>query len=88
MSIVARAFATVATFVAVLVTSAGPAAASTAPSTWEAHPTTFLEGLLVFVGIPVALFLVIWLFAALTARNNYVPPPSSTEVEKAPPAQH
>ncbi|MBM9463236.1 hypothetical protein JL108_07225 [Aeromicrobium sp. YIM 150415] len=84
MSLV-RAFTTlVAAVAAVLVATAGPAAASTAPFTWEqgeSLSTLYVVG--IFAGVPLALFVVIWIFGAATARNNYVPPAPSTEVEKA-----
>lgn len=87
MSIVVRALSTLAaTVTAVLVVSAGPAAASTAPSTWELDdPMSTLEALAIFGGIPLALFVVISLFAAMTARNNYEPAPPHPEDETSTP---
>ncbi|WP_293786834.1 hypothetical protein [uncultured Aeromicrobium sp.] len=84
MSFVVRALSTLAAAVtAVLVVSAGPAAASTAPSTWELDdPMSTLEVLAIFGGIPLALFVVISIFAAMTARNNFEPAPPQSEDDK------
>ena len=40
-----------------------------------------LENLIFFGGSTLGLIAVISLFALLTARNNYVPPPPGTDVE-------
>ena len=54
---------------------AAPALAD-APSTWaEGEARSALENMIFFGGATVGLFVVITLFALLTARNNYVPPP-------------
>lgn len=81
----ARVFTTlVAAVAALLVGTAGPAAATTAPFTWEqGESLSTLYVLGIFGGVPLALFAVIWIFAAATARRNYVPPAPSAEVEKA-----
>ncbi len=60
---------------------AGSALADT-PRTWvDPEPTTRLHMLVLFGGSTVGLFLLISLFALLTARKNYTPPPPNTEVE-------
>lgn len=43
-----------------------------------------LDLLIRFGGSVIGLIVVIALFGALTARNNYVPPPPGTELERAP----
>lgn len=43
-----------------------------------------LEILVFFGGSTVGLFLLVALFALMTARNNYTPPPAGTDLEKAP----
>jgi TRAP-type C4-dicarboxylate transport system permease small subunit len=54
------------------------------PSTWAEEPgRSTLDTLLLFGGGTIGLIVLISLFALLTARNNYVPPPPSTELEKA-----
>jgi len=68
----------------VLLAVASPAAASTAPYTWDpGEGISTLQVIGTFVGIPLLLVAVIWVFALATARNNHVPPPPSTEVEQA-----
>lgn len=72
----------------VLFAAASPAAATTAPYTWEkGEGMSTLQLIGTFVGGPLLLFVVIWIFALATARNNHVPPSPSTEVEQAGP-QH
>lgn len=80
-----RALAAVTTFVFTFLAGAATATAATPDSAdWPApEPTSTLDILLLFVGGTVGLFVVIALFGLLTARTNYVPPPPSTEVEKA-----
>lgn len=59
----------------VIVGFASPALAD-APSTWNSGPSRSLMDNVVFFGGSVGgLFIVIWLFALLTARNNFVPEP-------------
>lgn len=59
----------------VVVGLASPAFAD-APSTWNSGPSrTLLENIVFFGGSVVGLFVVIWLFGALTARNNFEPEP-------------
>ncbi|EFQ83663.1 hypothetical protein HMPREF0063_11326 [Aeromicrobium marinum DSM 15272] len=77
-----RLFAVV-TSVLVTVLATASAGAADAPTTWEAtEGLSGLEYLGLLVGIPAALFGVIWLFALLTARRNYVPPAPGTEIER------
>jgi hypothetical protein len=60
---------------------AGSALADT-PATWvDPEPETKLHYLVLFGGSTLGLFLAITLFALLTARRNYTPPPPSTDVE-------
>jgi hypothetical protein len=66
--------------VSVLVTSfvvgLGSPAFADSPSTWNAGPSrSLLENIIFFGGSVVGLFLLITLFALLTARNNFVPEP-------------
>ncbi len=85
MTTPARAIAAASTFVVLFVASA-TAAVADAPASpdWPTEPgRSHLDNGLVFVGGTVALFVVIWLFGLLTARNNYVPPAPGTELEKA-----
>jgi len=87
-----RLAAVLATVVVTLVAAAGPAAAD-APTTWEEGPdNSLLDMLVLLVGIPVALFVVIWLLALLVSRNNYVPPKPETALvpaaDKAPVQHH
>ena len=65
----------------VMSVGAGSASAD-APTTWvDPEPTTTLRNLVFFGGSTLGLIVVISLFALLTARNNYTPPPPSTDVE-------
>jgi hypothetical protein len=74
------------TSTAVLLAGLAAPALADAPSTWaEGESRTFLENLIFFGGSTVGLIAVISLFALLTARNNYVPPPPSTDVEAVDP---
>ena len=50
-----------------------------------AESRSFLENLIFFGGSTIALIVGISLFALVTARNNYVPPPPGTDVEVADP---
>ena len=77
----ARAVAILTSAAVLLVALSAPALAD-APSTWdEGESRSFLENLIFFGGSTIGLIVVISLFALLTARNNYVPPPPSTEVD-------
>ena len=77
----ARAVAILTSAVVLLVGLSGPALADS-PSTWaEGEARSTLENLIFFGGSTVGLIVVITLFALLTARKNYVPPPPSTDVE-------
>lgn len=67
--------------VGVVFFGAGSALAD-APATWEdPEPQSKLDALVLFGGSTVGLIVVISLFALLTARNNYTPPPPSTDIE-------
>ncbi len=79
----ARVVAILTSAVLLLVGLGAPAVAD-APSTWaEGESRSFLENLVYFGGATVGLIVLISLFALLTARNNYVPPPPGTDVERA-----
>lgn len=70
------------TSAAVLLFGMAGSAMADSPSTWvEAESRSFLENLIFFGGSTVGLIVGITLFALLTARNNYVPPPPGTDVE-------
>ncbi|MGI9085809.1 MAG: hypothetical protein ACR2FE_11060 [Aeromicrobium sp.] len=72
------------TFVAVPLVGLSTPALADSPSTWaEGESRSILENLIFFGGGTVGLFVLIALFALVTARNNYIPPPPSTEVEVA-----
>jgi len=77
----ARAVAILTSVAVLLIGMAAPALADS-PSTWEeGEARSRLENLIFFGGSTVGLIVVITLFALLTARKNYVPPPPSTDVE-------
>jgi hypothetical protein len=77
----ARTVAILTSAAVLLVGMAGPATADS-PSTWaDAESRSLLEILIFFGGSTVGLIVGISLFALVTARNNYVPPPPSTDVE-------
>lgn len=58
------------------------AALADAPATWvDPKPTTTLHNLVFFGGATLGLIVLISLFALLTARKNYTPPPPSTDLE-------
>jgi hypothetical protein len=83
MSAPARIVALLTTAVVPLVGLAAPALADS-PSTWDDAPArSTLDTLVLFGGSTLGLIALITLFALLTARNNYVPPPPSAEVEVA-----
>ena len=77
----ARLVAILTSATVLIVGTAGSAMADS-PSTWvEGESRSFLENLIFFGGSTVGLIVGISLFALLTARNNYVPPPPGTDVE-------
>jgi hypothetical protein len=77
----ARAVAILTSAAVLLVGLSAPVLAD-APSTWEeGESRSALENLIFFGGSTVGLIVVITLFAMLTARKNYVPPPPSADVE-------
>jgi hypothetical protein len=79
----ARTVAILTSAAVLLIAMAGSVAADS-PSTWEeAESRSWLENLIFFGGSTVGLIVGISLFALLTARNNYVPPPPGTDVEVA-----
>ncbi len=81
MKALARTVAILTSAIVLLVATAGSALADS-PSTWvEGESRSKLENLILFGGSTVGLIVVISLFALLTARNNYVPPPPGTDVE-------
>lgn len=83
MTAPARAVA-VLTITASLVVGLTAPALADSPTTWaEGEQRSFLDTLILFGGSTVALIVLISLFALLTARNNYVPPPPGTDVELA-----
>ena len=70
------------TSAAVLVVAMGGSATADSPSTWVVGESrSWLENLVFFGGSTAGLIVGISLFALLTARKNYVPPPPSTDVE-------
>jgi heme/copper-type cytochrome/quinol oxidase subunit 2 len=80
-------------FLAVLLTTTASlligatAASADEPVGWPESPTrSTLDTLLLFGGATVGLFVVIVLFALLTARRNYTPPPPGSDVVTSPDA--
>ncbi len=66
-------------------TTTSALADSPASPDWPAPPErSVLDNVLLFGGSTIGLFVLIWLFGLLTARNNYVPPEPGTDVEVAP----
>jgi len=84
MTAPARTVAILTTAVVLLADLAAPAMADS-PSTWvDPGHRSALDTIVIFGGSTLGLFVLITLFALLTARNNYVPPPPSTDVEVKP----
>lgn len=77
-------------FVVMFVVGSGAALADApASDAWPEGPDkSRLDLLILFGGSTVGLFILVALFGLMTARNNYVPPPPSTELattgDKAP----
>lgn len=71
-----------ATYLAIGATSA--LAVPDSPAWPDPESRSTLDTVLLFGGGTVGLFIVISLFGLLTARNNFVPEPPSTDLEKAP----
>ena len=85
MKALARTVAILTSAAVLLVAMAGSATADS-PSTWvEGESRSLLENLIFFGGSTIGLIVAISLFALVTARNNYVPPPPGTDVEVADP---
>jgi heme/copper-type cytochrome/quinol oxidase subunit 2 len=85
MKALARAVA-ILTSAAVLLVGLAATATADSPSTWdEAESRSDLENLIFFGGSTIGLIVGISLFALVTARNNYVPPPPGTDVEVSDP---
>jgi hypothetical protein len=79
----ARTVAILTSAAVLLIAMAAPALAD-APTTWADAPSrSKLETLIFFGGSTLGLIAVITLFALITARHNYVPPPPSTDIEVA-----
>jgi hypothetical protein len=77
----ARTVAILTSVAVLLVGMAAPALAD-APTTWaDGETRSTLDNLIFFGGATLGLIAVISLFALLTARTNYVPPPPGTDVE-------
>ena len=67
----------------IVVSSSSPAFADS-PESWNAGPSrTALENVVFFGGAVVGLFILVTVFALLTARNNFVPEPPepTTDIE-------
>ncbi|HUP98944.1 MAG TPA: hypothetical protein VM093_00640 [Aeromicrobium sp.] len=81
--------AAVSVVLASVVTGIGSPAFADSPSTWNSGPSrTLLENIIFFGGSVGGLFILITLFALLTARNNFVPEPPETGSEVAPSDHH
>ncbi len=83
MSTPARALTAVSTFVLMFVVGTGAALADApvGPAWPRGEGKSHLDLVILFGGSTVGLFILVALFGLLTARNNYVPPPPSTELE-------
>ena len=69
------------TFVGVVLIGAGSAMAE-APTTWaNPKPVSHLHDLVLFGGSTVGLIVVLTLFALVTSRKNYTPPPPGSEIQ-------
>jgi hypothetical protein len=83
MKALARTVGILTSSAVLLVAMAAPALAD-APITWaDGESRSKLENLIFFGGSTLGLIAAISLFALITARNNYVPPPPGTDVEVA-----
>lgn len=83
MKTAARVLGLVLATVVLFVAGSGAALADapTGPAWPEGEGRSTLDNLILFGGGTVGLFILVSLFALLTARNNYVPPAPSTELE-------
>lgn len=79
----ARALTVAFTFVVMFVVGTGAALADApvGPAWPVGEKKSHLDLIILFGGGTVGLFILVVLFGLLTARNNYVPPPPSTELE-------
>jgi hypothetical protein len=82
----ARAVTVISTALVLLVGLATPALADgPATDAWpDGKDRSALDDIVFFGGCTLGLIVVISLFALLTARHNYTPPPPSADLEKAP----
>lgn len=85
MSTPARLLAVVtSTVVLGLASATSASAAEPAGSGWEYDGYNALQYAGLLIGIPVVLMVVIWLFALLTARRNFVPVEAGVSKEHGP----
>jgi hypothetical protein len=82
----ARAVTVITSTLVLLAGLAAPALADgPATDAWpEGNDRSALDDIVFFGGSTIGLIVVISLFALLTARKNYTPPPPSADLEKAP----
>lgn len=74
----------VATVVLFIAGSGAAWADEPASAAWPEGPhKSHLDLLILFGGGTLGLIVVLWIFGLLTARNNYVPPAPSADLEKA-----
>lgn len=76
----ARIASAITLTIAVVVFGASGASADEPVGWADGEQFSSLDVLLIYVGAPIALFVGITVFALVTARKNYVPPPPSKEV--------
>jgi hypothetical protein len=76
MSAMTALRASLSVLLSTVVVGLGSPAFADSPKTWNAGPSrTAFENVVFFGGSVVGLFLLVSLFALLTARNNFVPEP-------------
>lgn len=72
-----------------VVVGLGSPAFADGPSTWNSGPSrTVLQNIVFFGGAVVGLFILVTLFALLTARNNFVPEPPEPTTDVEPHGHH